>query len=73
MVKDTGRRNPDFTLAHQGIGGYATAHYNLTEPDLMTQALVRGEGELGIGGTLLVSTGANMSASSSRPAMLMIE
>jgi len=54
---DKGRVNPDFTLRHQGIEGYATAFYNLTEPDLVSHALARGEGELGIGGTLLVTTG----------------
>ncbi len=57
MTSDNGRVNPDFTLRHQGIEGYARAFYNLTEPDLVSHALRRGEGELGIGGTLLVSTG----------------
>ncbi len=57
MAIDKGRVNPDFTLRHQGIEGYATAFYNLTEPDLVARALARGEGELGVGGTLLVTTG----------------
>ncbi len=57
MTSDTGRVNPDFTLRHQGIEGYARAFYNLTEPDLVAHALRRGEGELGVGGTLLVTTG----------------
>ncbi len=57
MSDDKGRMNPDFTLKHQGIDGYATAFYNLTEPDLVAHALARKEGELGIGGTLLVTTG----------------
>jgi phosphoenolpyruvate carboxykinase (ATP) len=54
---ETGRVNPNFTLRHQGIEGCARAFYNLTEPDLISHALRRGEGELGIGGTLLVNTG----------------
>ena len=54
---EAGRANPNFTLRHQGIEGCARAFYNLTEPDLISHALRRGEGELGIGGTLLVNTG----------------
>ncbi|CAN5621603.1 phosphoenolpyruvate carboxykinase [soil metagenome] len=43
-------------LEDQGFSG-ATAHYNLIEPGLVEAALRRGEGTLGQGGTLLVSTG----------------
>jgi len=54
---DIGRVNPDMKLEHQGITGLGQVYYNLIEPDLMTQALRNGEGEMGQGGTLLVSTG----------------
>ena len=46
-----GTFNPNLTLANQGISGFNKAYYNLQEPDLITLALARGEGELGIGGT----------------------
>ncbi len=54
---DHGRVNPEFRLEDQGISGLAAVHYNLTEPDLVAHALKRGEGDLGIGGALLVNTG----------------
>ena len=52
------RVNPNFRLEDQGITGVGQAHYNLLEPALMTQAVARGEGKLGLGGAFLVSTGA---------------
>ena len=52
-----GRVNPNQTLETQGITGLGTVYYNLREPDLIREALCLGEGELGQGGTLLVSTG----------------
>ena len=52
-----GRVNPARTLAATGIEGVGTAYYNLLEPDLIERALARGEGRLGAGGTILVSTG----------------
>jgi len=52
------RVNPDFRLEDQGITGVAAAHYNLIEPQLMEAAIRRGEGHIGLGGTLLVTTGA---------------
>ncbi len=52
-----GRVNPDHTLDHQGMAGLGSVRYNLTDPQLMEAALARGEGRLGRGGTLLVSTG----------------
>ncbi len=54
---ETGRVNPTQRLEDTGISGVKTVHYNLQEPALMTAALRRGEGELGQGGTILVSTG----------------
>ena len=54
---DHGRVNAAMTLAAQGISGVAEVHYNETEPDLVARALIAGEGELGIGGALLVNTG----------------
>lgn len=40
-----------------GLEGVARARYNLSEPALMQAAVARGEGEIGQGGALLVSTG----------------
>jgi phosphoenolpyruvate carboxykinase (ATP) len=53
----SGRVNPGFRLEDQGISGLGRVHYNLTEPALVDAAVRRGEGELGQGGTILVSTG----------------
>ncbi|PKP84345.1 MAG: phosphoenolpyruvate carboxykinase (ATP) [Alphaproteobacteria bacterium HGW-Alphaproteobacteria-2] len=52
-----GRVNPTQELEHQGISGLGKVYYNLMEPDLVEQALGRGEGHLGQGGALLVATG----------------
>ena len=52
-----GRVNPQFTLEDQGIGGLGEVYYNLIEPALIEAALKNGEGDLGKGGTFLVSTG----------------
>ena len=49
--------NPDHPVEAAGITGLAQVHYNLTNPALVEAALRRGEGALGIGGTLLVDTG----------------
>ena len=57
MSTKTGTVNPNLTLASQSITGFKNAYYNLTEPDLIAQSISRNEGELGIGGTLLVETG----------------
>ena len=51
------RFNTKLNLIDQGITGFRNAYFNLTEPDLITHSLMRKEGELGIGGTLLVETG----------------
>ncbi|MEM7724289.1 MAG: phosphoenolpyruvate carboxykinase [Pseudomonadota bacterium] len=53
----TARVNPDFTVETQGMTGLGTVYYNLLEPALMQAAIKRGEGRMGLGGTLLVSTG----------------
>lgn len=55
----TTRVNPTCRLEDQGITGLGQVHYNLLEPALMTQAVARGEGKLGLGGAFLVSTGAH--------------
>ncbi|WP_108500850.1 phosphoenolpyruvate carboxykinase [Paracoccus indicus] len=55
----TTRVNPNCRLEDQGITGLGQVHYNLLEPALMTEAVARGEGKLGLGGTFLVSTGAH--------------
>ncbi|MCP5085962.1 MAG: phosphoenolpyruvate carboxykinase [Rhodobacteraceae bacterium] len=54
---DSGRVNPAQKLEAAGIPGVKTVHYNLKEPALMQAAVRRGEGEIGQGGTMLVSTG----------------
>jgi len=53
----TSRVNPSQTLEAQGMTGLGSVHYNLLEPALLEAAIARGEGHIGIGGTLLVSTG----------------
>ena len=53
----TGKFNSDISLSRLGIKGLKSVHYNLNEALLMQHALVREEGKLGIGGTLLVETG----------------
>jgi phosphoenolpyruvate carboxykinase (ATP) len=55
---DIGRVNPANRLDDQGMSGLGTVYYNLAEPALVEEALKRGEGRLGTGGALLVSTGA---------------
>jgi phosphoenolpyruvate carboxykinase (ATP) len=52
-----GRVNPNFRLQDQGIEGLGNVYYNFMEPALIENALKRGEGTLGNGGTFLVSTG----------------
>ncbi len=54
---EAGRFNPSQSLEKTGISGVAKVHYNLLEPALIETSLKRGEGELGQGGTILVSTG----------------
>ena len=51
------RVNPRMTLEATGFPGVAKVHYNLLEPALVQAAVARGEGDLGIGGALLVATG----------------
>jgi phosphoenolpyruvate carboxykinase (ATP) len=52
-----GTVNPTHRLEDQGITGLGAVYYNLLEPALIEEALKRGEGRLGLGGTLLVETG----------------
>ncbi|RYG91599.1 phosphoenolpyruvate carboxykinase [Loktanella sp. IMCC34160] len=54
---DHGRVNPTMKLENQGITGLGHVYYNLMEPDLVQAAIEAGEGTLGQGGTLLVTTG----------------
>ncbi|PWJ20973.1 phosphoenolpyruvate carboxykinase [Jannaschia seohaensis] len=51
------RVNPERTLEAQGITGLGQVYYNLIEPAIIQEALVRKEGTLGRGGALLVTTG----------------
>ena len=53
----TGRVNPARKLEDQGIVGLNQVYYNLSEPALMEQAVLRGEGKIGLGGAFLCSTG----------------
>ncbi len=53
----TGQVNPRETLDASGITGVASVHYNLVEPALLQAAVSRGEGTIGQGGVLLVTTG----------------
>ena len=53
----TGRVNPNLKLEDQGMTGLGRVYYNLLEPDLVEEALKRGEAHLGRGGTVLVETG----------------
>ncbi|MCF3593203.1 phosphoenolpyruvate carboxykinase [Rhodobacteraceae bacterium LMO-12] len=53
----TGRVNPNFRLEDQGINGLGNVYYNFLEPALIEEAVKRSEGNLGQGGTFLVSTG----------------
>ncbi|MFQ5623219.1 MAG: phosphoenolpyruvate carboxykinase [Paracoccaceae bacterium] len=52
-----GRVNPAQTLEKTGIVGVGKAYYNLIEASLMQAAVQRGEGDIGLGGALLVETG----------------
>ncbi|MEJ1990329.1 MAG: phosphoenolpyruvate carboxykinase [Maritimibacter sp.] len=52
-----GHVNPEKRLSKQGIKGLKNVYYNLLEPQLMEQAVARGEGNIGKGGAMLVSTG----------------
>jgi len=53
----SGRVNPQFQLEDQGITGLGNVFYNMIEPALIEAALRNGEGDLGQGGTFLVTTG----------------
>ncbi len=54
---ETGKVNPTQTLGKTGIPDVGKINYNLLEAALMQAAVANGEGEIGIGGTFLVSTG----------------
>ena len=53
------RVNPNCRLEDQGITGLGNVYYNLIEPALIEAAVARGEGKLGLGGTLLATTGSH--------------
>ncbi len=54
---EIGRVNPHNRLEDQGITGLGRVYYNLPENALIEEALKRGEGRLGRGGTFLANTG----------------
>ena len=56
---DLGRVNPARRLEDQGITGLGRIHYNLIEPQLLEAAVAAGEGRIGLGGALLVTTGSH--------------
>jgi len=56
---DIGRVNPGHRLEDQGIEGLGKVFYNLLEPALIEEALKRGEGRLGNGGSFLATTGVH--------------
>jgi len=49
--------NPNDSVERIGIEGLGSLRWNLTEPELVQTAIERGEGDLGVGGALLVATG----------------
>ena len=53
----TGRVNPAKRLEDQGITGLGNVYYNILEPALIEQAVLRNEGHIGRGGSFMVSTG----------------
>ncbi len=53
----SGRVNPNCTLENQGITGLGKVSYNDIEAALVHAAVERGEGQLGLGGAFLCSTG----------------
>jgi len=68
-----GRVNPACKLADQAIAGLGRVFYNLMEPALIQEALTRGEGTLGIGGALLVTTGKHTGRSAKDKLFLLFE
>jgi len=54
-----GKVNPSRTLEAMGVTGIGNVYYNMLEPNLVEQALSRGEGTLGKGGSFLVATGTH--------------
>lgn len=53
------RVNPNKRLEDQGITGASAVYYNLLEPALIEAAVKRDEGQIGLGGAFLASTGAH--------------
>ncbi len=53
----TGRVNPKMRLGDMGISDLKSVKYNLNEAGLVEEIIRRDEGSLGIGGSVLVSTG----------------
>ena len=53
----TDQVNPAMTLEATGFPGAGKVHYNLREAALVEASLLRGEGRLGNGGTVMVTTG----------------
>ena len=56
-MPDMGVVNPKCRLDRLGLTGITSIHYNLPEAALVEAAVRRDEGHIGLGGTLLVTTG----------------
>jgi phosphoenolpyruvate carboxykinase (ATP) len=56
---ETGIVNKNFKLSSTGFQDLRKIHYNLGEPALVQESIRRGEGRLGLGGALLVTTGTH--------------
>src|SRR5690606_3774227 len=58
-MKEKGVRNPSIGIGAIGLKGLAGVAYNLSEPLLYEQAIVRGEARIAAGGALVADTGAH--------------
>ncbi len=56
-MENTGHRISSYGLDNHGLGNVKTAYWNLSAPQLFTEALARGEGLLSQGGALVTVTG----------------
>ena len=54
---ELGKFNDAVSISNIGIKSLNSVYYNLNEPALMQEAILRKEGRLGLGGALLVETG----------------
>lgn len=62
-MNEYGLKNPKASVADLGLKNLAAAHWNLTIPELIEEALLKGEGQLTDSGALAVDTGEFMGRS----------